>query len=213
MITPPLPPTRHCTVCHRDLPLDAEHFHRHVRHRDGFREVCKECRSRNRKSARLERYGKAEKSLLLKFGQNVRAGRDSPQHGQILYVLCQYFGGAAGIGAAMAAQFDAARPGCRQRLSILDTITALTVANGRREEARAAKCNAAMRGMSKVELEQDFLRTMQELLDKFGLAVVEKTRLGTCTTVPLDSVSAFVCSTVAKRNSNPGETLPASQSA
>jgi hypothetical protein len=36
--------TKQCTGrCGRELPLDAENFHRHARSRDGFRARCREC--------------------------------------------------------------------------------------------------------------------------------------------------------------------------
>lgn len=42
----PPPPTGYyrCTICHRDLPYDREHFHRH--HRGALTSRCKSCASR-----------------------------------------------------------------------------------------------------------------------------------------------------------------------
>lgn len=52
---------KRCTRCERDLPLDAEHFHRHVRSRDGFHARCIECRAAERRDERLvRRLGRAD---------------------------------------------------------------------------------------------------------------------------------------------------------
>jgi len=47
--------------CGRELPADVEHFHRHVRSRDGFRARCRECTAADRRDAALvERLGRSD---------------------------------------------------------------------------------------------------------------------------------------------------------
>jgi hypothetical protein len=166
--------TRQCRSCHERLPLDAEHFHRHAGHKDGFREVCKECRQRLRKDGRREAYGKAEKTLLLKLAQQIRAGRDSPEHGLLLYCLNQYFGGMAGVARAMTVQYDAAVPGSQTKLSVLNTLYSLIIANDRREEEAKRKRQDKMNKMSREELDESLWDLTQQLLDKLGYDVVPR---------------------------------------
>ena len=49
----PTPHKRCAGRCGRVLPVDAEHFHRHVRSRDGFRARCLECTAADRRDERL----------------------------------------------------------------------------------------------------------------------------------------------------------------
>jgi hypothetical protein len=39
--------------CGRELPADAEHFHRHARSGDGFRARCRQCTAADRRDERL----------------------------------------------------------------------------------------------------------------------------------------------------------------
>ena len=47
--------------CGRELPADADHFHRHARAGDGFRARCIECTAADRRDERLvERLGRSD---------------------------------------------------------------------------------------------------------------------------------------------------------
>ncbi|MDZ4784229.1 MAG: hypothetical protein SGJ19_28610 [Planctomycetia bacterium] len=168
--------TRQCRNCGYQLPLDAQHFHRHSGHRDGFREVCKECRQQLRKDGRQEAYGRAEKTLLLKLAQQIRAGRDCPEHGRLLYCLNQYFGGAPGIAQAMAAQYHAASTSSRTKVSMLCTMYALTIANDRRREEVARQQEERLNRMSPEQLDENLWDLTQKLVGKLGYEIVPKKR-------------------------------------
>lgn len=165
-----------CRVCRRELPLDAEHFHRHARHKNGFREVCKECRQQLRKKGRREAYGRAEKTLLLKLAQQIRAGRDCPEHSLIMYCLSRYFGGSPGIAAAMYSQYQAAPEGSQLRLSVLSTLYSLIVADDRRREEESRRHQEELSRMSREELDQSIWEKTQQLLDKLGYDIVPRKR-------------------------------------
>jgi hypothetical protein len=47
-------PTKRCTGrCARELPADAEYFHRHARSADGLRARCHECTAADRRDEAL----------------------------------------------------------------------------------------------------------------------------------------------------------------
>ncbi len=58
--------TKRCAgPCGRELPADAEHFHRHVHSRDGFRARCRECTATDRRDAALvARLGRADVTTM-----------------------------------------------------------------------------------------------------------------------------------------------------
>jgi hypothetical protein len=166
--------TRKCRVCYHEWPLDPEHFHRHARQRDGFRMICKGCRGRFRKEERQERYGRAEKSLLLQLAQDIRAGRRHPGHAAILRILSQRLGGARGIAEALHCHYEAAKPGSRQAVAILGAIMTMTTAV---EEARRKKneknCLAAST-MPDAALDENIFDLVKKYLDRRGLEMVPK---------------------------------------
>jgi hypothetical protein len=57
-----IPPAKRCAGrCGRELPADAEHFHRHARSRDGFRARCIECTAADRRDeALVARLGRSD---------------------------------------------------------------------------------------------------------------------------------------------------------
>lgn len=60
------PPTKRCNGrCGRELPADAEHFHRHAHSRDGLRARCIECTAADRRDAALvERLGRSDVTTI-----------------------------------------------------------------------------------------------------------------------------------------------------
>lgn len=170
----PLANLRRCTNCRRELPLDAEHFHRHVRHKHGFRETCKECRSQARKNARQEQYGKAEKTLVLKYATNIRAGVDLPSHEQLHRVLSQYLGGVDGIGRAFYRQFEEAKAGSRLAVALIRTIVELSVQQEQLQQRREVEQQTAMSQLTEEELRQQMERSIKAMLEREGWEVVPK---------------------------------------
>lgn len=55
-------PTKRCAGrCARELPADAEHFHRHARSADGLRARCRECTAADRRDeALVARLGRSD---------------------------------------------------------------------------------------------------------------------------------------------------------
>ena len=119
------PLSQRCRLCRRDLPLDAEHFNRHARRASGFREVCRECRNRTRRESARERYGRAERTVILAIARNIRAGRFPARHEELYQRAVGYFGGTQGLADAMWNALQAAPPGSQQGVSILNAIWAL----------------------------------------------------------------------------------------
>jgi hypothetical protein len=57
---------KHCAGrCGRELPADAEHFHRHARSGDGFRARCRQCTAADRRDERLvARLGRSDVATM-----------------------------------------------------------------------------------------------------------------------------------------------------
>jgi hypothetical protein len=169
-----VPATRICRRCRRDLPLDPEHFHRHARHKHGFREVCKSCRSWTRKNARRETYGKAEKTLVLRYARDIRAGANLPSHERLHYVLSQYLGGTEGIASSFAHHLEVAKPGSRLAVALLRTVIDMTVAEERKREQREEEQQTELSQLSHEALRQRVDDLLVDMLDRQGLELVPK---------------------------------------
>jgi hypothetical protein len=170
-----VPPTqRRCKKCRRDLPLNAEHFHRHARHKFGFREICRECRRAARQNARREAYGKAEKTLVLKYARDIRAGANLPSHERLHYVLSQYLGGTEGIASSFAHHLQVAKPGSRLAVALIRTVVDMIVAEERRREQRAEEQQTELSQLSHEALRQRVDDLLVDMLDRQGLEVVPK---------------------------------------
>lgn len=172
-----LPARRCCTNCRRELPLNAEHFHRHVRYSNGFRAVRKECRSRARKNARREQYGCAERTLIVKYARDIRAGVDLPSHEQLHYVLSQYLGGTEGIARSFAHHLQEAKPGCRTAVALIRTIVDLAVQEERRREQREEEQQTAVSQLTEEELRHQMERSMKAMLERERWEMVPKDSL------------------------------------
>ena len=110
----------------------------------------------------------------MKLAQQIRAGRDSPEHRLLLYCLNQYFGGAPGIAQAMKAQYEAAPLGSQAKISVLNTMYSLIIANDQREEEAARKREEERSRMSREELDENIWDLTQQLLDKLGYDIVPR---------------------------------------
>ena len=47
-----------CSVCRKVKPRDSEHFNKNKAQRDGFANVCKECRALERRTERVKSYNR-----------------------------------------------------------------------------------------------------------------------------------------------------------
>jgi hypothetical protein len=169
-----LPATRTCRHCRRDLPLDAAHFHRHVRHPHGFRPICRECRSKARKNLLREQYGKAEKTLVLKYARDIRAGANLPSHERLHYVLGQYLGGTEGIASSFAHHLQVAKPGSRLAVALIRTVVDMTVAEEQKREQRAEEQQTELSQLSHEALRQRVDDLLVDMLERQGLELVPK---------------------------------------
>lgn len=175
--SPDPPSTRHCRHCRRELPLDGAHFHRHVRHKHGFREICRECRSRARKNSRRELYGNAARTLILKYARDIRAGVNIPSHEQLHYVLSQYLGGPEGLAREFHRQFTEAKPGCRLAVALIQTMVELSVQEEQLRNRREEERQTEMAQLSPEELRERMEQSLLALLDHHGWEVVPKDSL------------------------------------
>lgn len=171
------PDTCECRRCRCILPLDAEHFHRHARHKRGFREICKSCRSRARKHSRREQFGCAERTLILKYARDIRAGANMPSHEQLHYVLSQYLGGTEGIAMSFVRHFHEAKPGSRLAVALIQTIVNLTVQQDELRKRREEERQTEMAQLSREELQERMEQSLIAMLDHHGWEVVPKDSL------------------------------------
>jgi hypothetical protein len=169
-----VPATRLCRQCRRDLPLDTEHFHRHSHHKHGFREVCRDCRREARQNARREAYGKAEKTLVLKYARDIRAGANLPSHERLHYVLSQYLGGTEGIASSFAHHLQVAKPGSRLAVALIRTVVDMIVAEERRREQREEDQQTELSQLSHEALRQRVDDLLVDMLEREGLELVPK---------------------------------------
>jgi len=171
------PNMRRCRHCRRHLPLDAAHFHRHVRYSNGFRAVCRECRSMARKNARREQYGCAERTLILKYARDIRAGVDMPSHEQLHYVLSQYLGGTEGIAQSFVRHFHEAKPGSRLAVALIRTVVDLSVQQEQLRQRREEEQQTAVSQLTEEELRHQMERSMKAMLEREGWELVPKDSL------------------------------------
>jgi hypothetical protein len=161
-----------CRRCRRDLPLTAEYFNRHSWHKSGFREVCRECRNRVRRKKGRERYGRAEKTLLLRMARDVLVGRCSAGHLEVYRVLASNLGGADGIAAALAQLVSSPKTKPRTAVTILNSVVAMSVRLEEAAEALAARREQELAQKSKGELQEHLWELTEQLVRAKGLKIV-----------------------------------------
>jgi hypothetical protein len=161
-----------CRPCRRDLPLTAEYFHRHSGHKSGFREICRECRSQRRKQRLGERYGRAEKTLLLRLARDVLNGRCSEGHMQVYAVLSNILGGADGIarGLAQLTSSPATKP--RTAVTIYNSILSLCERQSEAQQRAAEEKSKQIQQLPREGLEEHMLELFDQLMRGHGYKLV-----------------------------------------
>lgn len=167
-----VPNSRQCRVCRRDLPLDAEHFHRHRHYPGGFRWICRPCRSKKRKEDSRERCLKATKTLLLKMARDIVAGRFTGDHVDVIGFLSSMLGGAKGVAKGLHALVVCPQTPCRTQATILLSMQRmaehLEPLRQRQEEERQRLLNE----LSHEELAEYAMFIMNKMLKQNGLKAV-----------------------------------------
>lgn len=166
--------SQRCRICWRNLPLDAEHFNRHVRHANGFREVCRECRNRTRRENARERYGRAERTVILAIARSIRAGRFPAGYEELYRHAMSYFGGPRGLVQAMWKAAQAAPAGSQQTVSLLTAFWSLLLECSRAEERALTEYRQSLTTLSDDDVADQLIEGVRPILDSRGLEIVPK---------------------------------------
>jgi len=110
-----------CSECGNSYSLDETHFHRDASQPNGFRRVCRSCRSLQRQELRLKAINKQIERIKHEGFETLRklpatGGSATPHLRELLQLYCQAFGGPAGWMRSMYADYLMEKGGtARQR--------------------------------------------------------------------------------------------------
>lgn len=143
-----------CRCCHLNKPATTSHFHRHAGRRDGWHDECRECRSRQRKSAAERRQQADERTTIRRVAKLIREGQQVPEPERLVRFAYRHFGGADGVARAMAAVYDDPASTTTARMGVLAAFMRLLPAAEERERLEREQSERRLAAMNRDELER-----------------------------------------------------------
>lgn len=120
---------RDCDSCGMSLPLTATMFDRDNSDAQGFKRICKQCRSEQRQKRADkeldERITQFDKKSLALLDRAVAEGSDIPHIGEIFENVIRLVGGVGGFAGHLVAQMLATKIGSKERSAILKLIVTM----------------------------------------------------------------------------------------
>jgi|TARA_R110000824_G_scaffold180900_4_gene361506 hypothetical protein len=122
---------KECNKCFTIMPLTDEFWHRDSDKDDGFKGVCKMCRSEQVKKqkdrALDERVAKINERGFKFLEKITETGSDVPHIAETFQRLIEAFGGPDGLSQWYMAEFLSSAPGSGQRQRYLDTVMRMNI--------------------------------------------------------------------------------------
>jgi len=151
---------RYCRACQRSLPVDQ--FHRHRGRVSGHHEVCRGCRSGLRSARRCQRRRADERWALLRLVRDIRQGKLRHSAELLLPSLLNYYGGAEGLGAAIANELLATSRDGGKRIELLLAVLQMALVVHQDATIESVRRDEEIRQMSNEELERQIALAMHD---------------------------------------------------
>lgn len=171
-VIPPSPlateKTKRCNKCLCDLPMSAMYFDRDNDKEDGFRTICKQCRSNKEREEKaddvLEKVALLDATALaaLRMASN-QSGSAIPHQAELYEAIVGCFGGTQKLAQHLLGTYLAAPAGSKQRLHVLQEVFRIG-----RQVSEAGQANKSLEDMGldelQLEMEKELRRaSLQEL--------------------------------------------------
>ena len=153
-----------CTRCNVDYPLTREFWHRDNHSADGYRSICKMCRSeeveKNRKEKVSKAIDKVEDEGVDILDTLIKGGSDVPHMGETFQRIMEAFGGPGGLAQQIAATFYRSAPGSQQRQRILESILRLNI-----KVSESGAAQKSFEELTNEELDEEIERSMRSVME------------------------------------------------
>jgi len=152
-----------CSCCLHDLPLTKEFFDYDAHRPNGFRGVCKKCRSENHKKKRdtqvKEKLEALDTQAMGAMQALVEGGSDVPHVAEVFQRIMEGFEGVGGFAKHFLGTYLAAKPGSTTRQKMIDSVLRLAA---KVSESGASQIPVDLLGDE--DLQQELERRARKLL-------------------------------------------------
>lgn len=154
--------------CGMELPKTASYFDRDNQTTDGFKKICKQCRSEQRRKKEdvdvAEAVKKIDRASLILLEKSARSGSDVPHMAELYQRLMEVFNGPSGFSQHFMAQYLAAEAGGSTRQKMLDAMI--------RMSQKVSESGAAQKSLEDLT-DEDLANVAREQLIRLGTVIEE----------------------------------------